>query len=97
MFVPIKQNKTGCFRSGTTVAIKMAFLIFMMIFVMGFWLRLQQKQLCCFGKKHFNSIYSRGQTQIQPDHDAMTLHDIFTGQIFQYIIFLNQPKEHLYA
>lgn len=93
MFVPIKQNKTGCFRSGTTVAIKMAFLIF----VMGFWLRLQQKQLCCFGKKHFNSIYSRGQTQIQPDHDAMTLHDIFTGHIFQYIIFLNQPKEHLYA
>ena len=93
MFVPIKQNKTGCFRSGTTVAIKMAFLIF----VMGFWLRLQQKQLCCLGKKHFNSIYSRGQTQIQPDHDAMTLHDIFTGHIFQYIIFLNQPKEHLYA
>ena len=93
MFVPIKQNNTGCFRSGTTVAIKMAFLIF----VMGFWLRLQQKQLCCFGKKHFNSIYSRGQTQIQPDHDAMTLHDIFTGYIFQYIIFLNQPKEHLYA
>ncbi|TCB55678.1 hypothetical protein [Acinetobacter terrestris] len=85
MFVPIKQNKTGCFRSGTTVAIKMAFLIFMMIFVMGFWLRL------------LNSIYSRGQTQIQPDHDAMTLHDIFTGHIFQYIIFLNQPKEHLYA
>lgn len=97
MFVPIKQNKTGCFRSGTTVAIKMAFLIFVMIFVMGFWLRLQQKQLCCFEKKHFNSIYSRGQTQIQPDHDAMTLHDIFTGHIFQYIIFLNQPKEHLYA
>ena len=50
MFVPIKQNKTDCFRSGTTVAIKMAFLIFMMIFVMSFWLRLQQKQLCCFGK-----------------------------------------------
>lgn len=97
MFVPIKQNKTGCFRSGTTVAIKMAFLIFMMIFVMGFWLRLQQKQLYCFAKMHFNSIHPRGQTPIQPDHDAITLHDIFTGHIFQHVIFMNQPKECLYA
>ena len=89
MFVPIKQNKTGCFRSSSVVAINMA----RGIFITSFWFRLQQK-LYDFGQMHFKPS---GKTQIQPDHDAMILHDIFTGHIFQYIIFLNQPKEHLYA
>ena len=51
MFVPIKQNKTGCFRSGTTVAIKMAFLIFMMIFCDGFLAQASTKTIMLLWKK----------------------------------------------
>ena len=97
MFAPIKQNQKYCFRSGTVAALKMTSLILRVNFMRRFWLRFQQEQLYRFGKINFNSIYARVQIQTPPDPNAMTLHDIFTRNIFQYIIFINQPKERLYA
>ena len=97
MLVPIKQNQKDGFRSSTVVALKMTSLIFRVNSMRGFCLKTQQEQLYRFGNIHFNSIYARGQTQTPSDHNAITLHDIFTGHIFQPVIFLNQPKEPMYA